>query len=91
MGEVLKIGGKFGLATALLAAIAGVLLLISIPSVDFTPLSYYIGSVYAFAIHWCPVIQSLWTTALAMIGVNLALLTFRGAMVAVKLVWRVFE
>lgn len=91
MGDIVKIGIKLGLAATLLAAIAGVLLLVTIPSIDFTPLSTYIGSVYAFAIHWCPVIESLWTTALAMIGVNLALLAFRGAMVVVKLAWRVFE
>lgn len=91
MGDIVKIGIKVGLAATLLAGIAGVLLLVSIPSVDFTPLSTYIGHVYAFAIHWCPVISNLWTTALAMIGVNVALLAFRGAMVVVKLAWRVFE
>lgn len=91
MGDLVKVGIKLGLAASLLAAIAGVLLLVTIPNVDFTPLSRYVGSVYAFAVHWCPVIASLWTTACTIIGVNLALLTFRGAMVAVKLAWRVFE
>lgn len=91
MGDIIKIGIKVGLATALLAAIAAVLLLVTIPYVDFTPLSSYIGSVHAFAVHWCPVIGPLWTTAISMIGVNVALLLFRGAMVVVKLAWRVFE
>ena len=91
MGDIIKVSIKLGLAATLLAAIAAVLLLVTIPNVDFTPLSTYIGSVYAFAVHWCPVIASLWTTALTMIGVNLALLAFRAAMVIVKLIWRVFE
>lgn len=91
MGDVIKIGIKVGLAAGLLTAILAVLALVSIPYVDFSPLPYYIGSVYAFAVHWCPVIGTLWNTALVMIGVNLALLTFRGAMVVVKLAWRVFE
>lgn len=91
MGDLIKVGIKLGLAAALLAAIAGVLLLVQIPTVDFTPLSTYIGHIYAFAVHWCPVIGTLWTTATVMIGVNVALLAFRGAMVVTKLAWRVFE
>lgn len=91
MGDLVKVGIKLGLAATLLAAIAAVLLLVTIPSVDFSSITTYINSVYAFAVHWCPVMANLWTTATTMIGVNLALLAFRGAMVVVKLAWRVFE
>lgn len=91
MSDLIKIGIKTALIGGVIVTLAVVLLLIQLPVVDFTPLSTYIGSVYAFAVHWCPIIERLWTTATFIIGVNIALLTFRAGLFLFKTIWAIFE
>lgn len=91
MLDVIKISMKVAAISAAVAALAVVLLLIRLPAVDFSVLSTYIGHVYAFAVHWCPIIANLWNLALTVIGINLALLTFRAGLFLFKIIMSVFE
>lgn len=91
MGEMIKITVKTAAIGAAIAALAVVLLGIQLPQVDFSTLSVYVARVYAFAIHWCPIIASFWNTALVIIGVNLALLTFRAGLFVFKTIMAIFE
>ena len=89
--NLIKVGIKLAIVTAVLGSVVLVVSMIQIPNVDFSSVSYYIGSVYAFAVHWCPVIDILWATALGVIGVNIAILGVRAALFVARAIMVVFE
>lgn len=91
MVEGAKMAIKAALLVGVLGAFATVLLVIQIPSVDFSPLSIYIGHVYAFAVHWCPIISQLWTVSIIILGANLALLIFRAGLFLFRTIMTIVE
>lgn len=91
MGDAIKIGVKTGLIAVVMVALWAVFTQISIPSLDFSTIFASAGTAFAVISYWVPVFPVLWTTTLALLGVLIALWTFRFAMIAVRWIFKVNE
>ena len=64
---------------------------VQVPSVSFTEFTSAISMALAVAYHYVPALQIIFPVALGLVGVELGILTFKYAMIAVKWVMKVNE
>lgn len=91
MADWAKIALKTGLIVVVMAGIWLVFDRIQVPAIDFSQLVQGLGKFFAIANHWLPVFNTLWRVTLALLGVELALLTFRFGIIAVRWLFKVNE
>lgn len=91
MADWAKIALKTGLIVVVMAGIWLVFNQIQVPSVDFTQLTNGLGKIFAIANHWLPVFNAIWLIIVALLGVELALITFRFGIIAVRWLFKVNE
>lgn len=91
MGDAIKIAVKTGLIAVIMVALWAVFTQIQIPTLSFTTVFQSAGTALAIINYWIPVFSGVWITTLALLGVLVALWTFRFAMIAVRWVMKVNE
>lgn len=91
MADWAKIALKTGLIAVVMVALWAVFANVQIPTIDFTSVLSSAGTAMAIITYWIPVFPTIWTTTLVLLGVLLALWTFRFAMVAVRWLFKVNE
>ena len=91
MGDAIKIAVKTGLIAVIMVALWAVFTQISIPTIDFSTVFSSAGTALAVINYWIPVFSILWNTTLALLGVLVALWTFRFAMIATRWIMKVNE
>ena len=91
MGDAIKIAVKTGLIAVIMVALWAVFFFFFVPSVSFTEFTSAISMALAVAYHYVPALQIIFPVALGLVGVELGILTFKYAMIAVKWVMKVNE
>lgn len=91
MGDAIKIAVKTGLIAVIMVALWAVFSNVQVPSVSFTEFTSAISMALAVAYHYVPALQIIFPVALGLVGVELGILTFKYAMIAVKWVMKVNE
>ncbi len=91
MGDAIKIAVKTGLIAVIMVALWAVFANVQVPSVSFTEFTSAISMALAVAYHYVPALQIIFPVALGLVGVELGILTFKYAMIAVKWVMKVNE
>lgn len=91
MADWAKIAIKTGLIATVMIALFAVFALVQVPAVDFTTLTQGLGIGLAVIYHWLPISQVLFTLVLGLLAVEVALLGFRYAMIAVRWLFKVNE
>lgn len=91
MADWAKIALKTGLIAVVMVALWAVFANVQIPTIDFTSVLSSAGTAMAIITYWLPVFPTIWNTTLILLGVLLALWTFRFAMVAVRWLFKVNE
>lgn len=91
MGDAVKIAVKTALIAVIMVALWAVFTQIQIPTLDFSVVFQSIGTSFAIISYWVPAFPTIWTTTLAMLGVLVALWTFRFAMIATRWIMKVNE
>ena len=91
MGDAIKIDVKTGLIAVIMVALWAVFANVQVPSVSFTEFTSAISMALAVAYHYVPALQIIFPVALGLVGVELGILTFKYAMIAVKWVMKVNE
>ena len=91
MADWAKIAVKVGLIATVMVALWAVFTQIQIPALDFGMIFSAAGTAMAFLNYWFPVFPVIWGTTLAMLGVIIALWTFRFSMVAIRWLFKVNE
>lgn len=91
MTDALKIAVKTGLIVVITAAILVIFATLQIPSLDFTLLSSGISTALAIFYHWVPAASVVFPIAVAMLGIQLAILLFEFAMIATRWIMKVNE
>lgn len=89
--DYVKMGAKLALIAVITAAIIAVFATVQIPTLDFTLLSQGLGTALAVIYHWVPASQVIVPLAFTMLGIQLAILLFEYAMIAVRWVMKVNE
>lgn len=89
--DYVKMGAKLALIAVITAAIVALFVNVRIPTLDFSLLSTGLGTALAVIYHWVPAAQVIVPIAIAMLGVQLAILLFEYAMIAVRWVMKVNE
>lgn len=90
-GDIVKIGVKTALVVTITAAILVIFSTVQIPNLDFTLMSQGMGTALAIIYHWAPASQVLFPLAVSMLGIQLAIILFEYAMIAVRWVMKVNE
>lgn len=91
MGDAIKIAVKTGLIAVIMVALWAVFANVQVPAVSFTEFTSAISMALAVSYHYVPALQILFPVALGLVGVELGILTFKYAMIAVKWVMKVNE
>lgn len=91
MADWVKIALKTGLVAGVMVALWAVFTQIQIPAIDFSVIANSAGFAMSFLTYWCPAFPVVWNIALVMLGVLIALWTFRFATVAVRWLFKVNE
>lgn len=91
MADWAKIAIKTGLIAGVMVALWAVFTQIQIPQIDFSVVLQNAGLAMSFLTYWCPVFPVVWNFSLVMLGVLVALWTFRFATVAVRWLFKVNE
>ena len=91
MADWVKIALKTGLIAGVMVALWAVFTQIQIPSIDFSILANSAGFAMAFLTYWCPAFPVVWNISLVMLGVLVALWTFRFSTVAIRWLFKVNE
>lgn len=91
MADWAKIALKTGLIAVVMVALWAVFANVQIPTIDFTSVLSSAGTAMAIITYWIPVFPTIWTTTLVLLGILLALWSFRFAMVAVRWLFKVNE
>lgn len=89
--DYVKMGAKIALIAVITAAIIALFTVVQIPNLDFTLLSTGISTALAIMYHWVPAAQVVVPLAFTMLGVQLAILLFEYAMIAVRWILKVNE
>lgn len=89
MVEVAKIALKTGLIAVVMVALWAVFTQVQIPALDFSLIFGGVSTAFAILSYWCPAFPVVWVTALAMVGMLIALWTFRFATIAVRWLFKV--
>lgn len=91
MADWAKIAIKTGLIAVVMVALWLVFSTIQIPVIDFSVITNNVGLGFAVLSYYVPVFPTLWTTTLVLLGVLVALWTFRFAMIATRWLFKVNE
>jgi len=91
MADWAKILLKTGLIAGVMAGIWAVFTQIQIPTIDFSVITQNTSFAYAFLTYWNPAFPVVWGIVLTMLGVLLALWTFRFGSIAVRWLFKVNE
>ena len=89
--DYIKMGAKLALIAVITAAIILIFSTVQIPNLDFTLMNQGLGTALAVIYHWVPAAQVIFPIAVAMLGIQLAILLFEYAMIAVRWVMKVNE
>lgn len=89
--DYVKMGAKLALIAVITAAIIAIFANVQIPTLDFTLLTQGISTALAIMYHWVPAAQVVVPLAFSMLGIQLAILLFEYAMIAVRWVLKVNE
>lgn len=89
--DYIKMAAKVALIAVITAAIIAIFANVQIPSLNFTLLNQGLGTALAVIYHWVPAAQVIFPIAVAMLGIQLAILLFEYAMIAVRWVMKVNE
>lgn len=91
MADWAKIAIKTGLIAGVMVALWAVFTQIQIPTIDFSVVLQDASLAMAFLTYWCPAFPVVWNISLVMLGILVALWTFRFATVAVRWLFKVNE
>lgn len=91
MGDFVKIAVKTALIVTIMAGIVALFATVQIPSLDFTLLTQGLGVALAVLYHYVPISTVILPLAFIILSLDLAILTFRIGMVAVKWIMKVNE
>lgn len=91
MADWAKILIKTGLIATVMVALFAVFANVQIPAIDYSSLTSGLGVALAVCYHWLPVTSVIFPVAVVLLGVELALLTFRYGMIAVRWLFKVNE
>ena len=91
MADWAKIALKVGLVAGVMAGIWAVFTQIQIPVIDFSVPLQSAGFAMAFLTYWCPAFPVIWNVSLIMLGVLIALWTFRFGSIAIRWLFKVNE
>lgn len=91
MGDLVKIGVKTALIAVITAAIIAVFTSVSFPALDYTNFAQYLRAGYAVAVHWCPILGTIFPLAIALMGVRVAIWGVHFTLIAVRWVMKVNE
>ena len=91
MADWAKIALKAGLIAGVMVALWAVFTQIQIPTIDYTVVTQSAGVAMAFLTYWCPAFPVIWNISLAMLGLLLALWTFRFGSIAIRWLFKVNE
>lgn len=91
MADWAKILLKTGLVLGVMTGIWAVFTQIQFPDIGFGQIFSNAGLALTFLTYWCPVFPTIWAATLSMLGILIALWTFRFATVAVRWLFKVNE
>lgn len=89
--DYIKMGAKVALIAVVTAAIIAIFANIQIPNLDFTLFAQALGKALAIIYHWVPGSNVIVPLAFTMMGIQLAIMLFEYAMIAVRWVMKVNE
>lgn len=89
--DYVKMAAKVALIAVITAAIIAIFANVQIPNLDFTLFSQGISKAMAIMYHWIPASSVIVPLAISMLGIQLAILLFHYAMIAVRWVMKVNE
>lgn len=91
MADWAKIALKTGLIAVVMVALWAVFTQVQIPALNFSEVFSSFGTAMAIIAYWCPAFTVIWNTTLAMLGLLVALWTFRYSMIAIRWLFKVNE
>lgn len=91
MGDIAKIIAKTALIVVVTTAVLALFANIQIPAIDFAPITNALGVGLAVVYHWFPPAQVLMPIVFFLIGLEIGLITFNFAMIAVRWIFKVNE
>lgn len=91
MADWVKIALKTGLIIGVMTALWAVFTQIQIPNINYVPVTQNAGIAMAFLTYWIPAFPIIWNITLTMIGILIALWTFRFGSIAVRWLFKVNE
>lgn len=91
MADWVKIALKTGLIIGVMTALWAVFTQIQIPTIDYSIVTQAGGTAFSFLSYWCPAFPTIWNISLVMLGVLVALWSFRFATIAVRWLFKVNE
>lgn len=89
--DYIKMGAKIALIAVITTAILVIFATVQIPNLNFTLFSQGLSTALAIIYHWVPASQVLVPLAITMLGIQLAIMLFEYAMIAVRWVMKVNE
>lgn len=90
-GDYVKMGIKAALIVVITVAVLVLFNSITIPNLDLSQVSTYLNVAYSVGVHYIPGFVIIWGLGLAVIGLDLAVMLFNLAMIAVRWVMKVAE
>lgn len=89
--DYVKMGAKLALIAVITTAIIVLLNTVTIPTVSFTAITTYLNIAYSFAVNWCPVMTTIWPICLALINLEIAIMSFEVGAIAWRWIFKVNE
>lgn len=89
--DYIKMGAKIALIAVITAAIIVIFNNVHIPTLDFTTLTSGLSTALAIIYHWVPAASVIVPIAFSMLGIQLAIMLFEYAMIAVRWIMKVNE
>lgn len=89
--DYIKMAAKIALIAVVTTAIILIFTNVQIPTLDFSLLSSGISTALAIIYHWIPASQVVIPLAFSMLGIQLAIMLFEYAMIAVRWIMKVNE
>lgn len=89
--DYVKMGAKIALIAVITVAIIAIFANVQIPNLNFNLLTTGISTALAIIYHWVPGANIIVPLAFSMLGIQLAILLFEYAMIAVRWVLKVNE
>lgn len=89
--DYVKMAAKVALIAVITVAILAIFANVQIPNLDFTAFGTALGKGLAIVYHWVPGSNVIVPIAITMLGIQLAIMLFEFAMIAVRWVMKVNE